>query len=126
MMPGFGDIDRELIMAEDELFIVARDKYPISPGHSLIIVKRAVARFNALTVDEKARLAWWVDWCFSHLESTLDPNPDGFNVGLNDGPAAGQTVAQVHVHVIPRYHGDVADPRGGIRLAIPHKAKYWE
>jgi len=124
-MKGFGTIERKRILAEDELFVVARDKYPISPGHSIVIVKRVVARFQELTPDEKARLLTWVDWCIAHLESTLAPKPDGFNVGLNDGPAAGQTVPQLHVHVIPRYHGDVSDPRGGVRLIIPHKAKYW-
>ena len=67
----------------------------------------------------------WVDWCVAHLERSLEPKPDGFNVGLNDGAAAGQTVPQLHVHVIPRYHGDVPDPRGGVRFVIPHKAKYW-
>ena len=124
-MLGFGTIERERILAEDELFILAGDKYPISPGHSLVIVKRVVARFQDLTSDEKMRLLTWVEWCIAHLESSLKPKPDGFNVGLNDGTAAGQTVPQLHVHIIPRYHGDVADPRGGVRLVIPSKAKYW-
>ena len=53
-------------------------------------------------------------------------NPDGFNVGFNGGVAAGQTVLHLHVHVIPRYAGDVTDPRGGIRHVIPEKARYWE
>lgn len=125
-MKGFGEIERERVLSEDELFIVARDKYPVSPGHSLIIVKRVVARFSELTADEKARLTHWIDWCIAHLEATLKPKPDGFNVGLNDGPAAGQTVGQLHVHIIPRYKGDVTDPRGGVRFVIPEKAKYWE
>lgn len=124
-MPTFEHIERERILGEDELFVVARDKYPVSPGHSLIIVKRVVSRFQELTADEKTRLLTWVDWCIEHLERMLEPKPDGFNIGLNDGPAAGQTVAQLHVHVIPRYHGDVADPRGGVRFVIPLKAKYW-
>ena len=124
-MTGFGPVERERILAEDEFVIVVRDKYPVSPGHSLVIAKRVVARFQALTGDEKVRLLKWVDWCVSHLDSTLDPKPDGFNVGVNDGAAAGQTVPQVHVHVIPRYLGDVADPRGGVRCVIPGKKKYW-
>ena len=51
--------------------------------------------------------------------------PDGFNIGLNDGAATGQTIGHLHVHVIPRFKGDVADPRGGIRWVIPSKAAYW-
>jgi diadenosine tetraphosphate (Ap4A) HIT family hydrolase len=124
-MTGFGIIERERILAEDDLFIIARDKYPISPGHSLVIAKRLVVRFRDLTPDETKRLPTWVEWCVSHLERSLKPKPDGFNVGLNDGIAAGQTVLQLHVHVIPRYHGDVPDPRGGVRFVIPQKAKYW-
>jgi diadenosine tetraphosphate (Ap4A) HIT family hydrolase len=122
----FGTIEKDRILASDEYFVVARDKYPVSPGHTLIIVKRPVARLRELLPQEKARLMDWIDWCIHHLETTLDPVPDGFNVGLNDGTAAGQTVGQLHVHVIPRYQGDVSDPRGGVRFVIPDKAKYWE
>ena len=125
-MNPFGTIEKQLIIAEDDLFIVAKDRYPVSPGHTLIIVKRVVARFHELTMEEKARLMKWIDWCISHLQSTLSPEPDGFNVGLNDGAAAGQTVGQLHIHIIPRYHGDVPDPRGGIRWIIPDKAVYWK
>jgi len=124
-MKPFGDIERERILSEDELFIIVKDKFPVSPGHSLIIVKRVVSRFSELTSDEKVRLMQWIDWCIAHLQSSLEPKPEGFNVGLNDGQPAGQTVGQLHVHIIPRFQGDVADPRGGVRFVIPHKAKYW-
>jgi len=124
-MRGFGDIEPQRILTEDELYVVVRDRYPISSGHTLVIVKRPVARFQDLTREEKLRLLHWMEWCVSELQSKLNPSPDGFNIGLNDGPAAGQTVDQLHLHVIPRYHGDVADPRGGVRLVIPDKAKYW-
>ncbi|MDA1273589.1 MAG: HIT domain-containing protein [Verrucomicrobia bacterium] len=124
-MKPFGDIERERVLAEDELFVVVRDKYPVSPGHSLIIVKRLVSRFRKLTADEKTRLTQWMDWCIGHLQDGLKPRPDGFNVGLNDGPAAGQTVGQLHIHVIPRYNGDVSDSRGGVRWVVPTKARYW-
>lgn len=122
----FDAIKPERVLAEDELFVIARDKYPVSPGHTLIVVKRAVARFCELSPQEKTRLIHWIDWCINHLQTTLKPSPDGFNVGLNDGTVAGQTVGQLHMHVIPRYHGDVPDPRGGVRFVIPDKAKYWE
>jgi len=122
----FGKIEKHRIIAEDELFIIARDKYPVSPGHTLIIVKRIVERFQELTPQERARLMEWIDWSINYLQSTLEPQPDGFNVGLNDGAAAGQTVGQMHVHIIPRYHGDVPDPRGGVRFVIPEKGNYWD
>lgn len=124
-MKGFGPIEAERILAEDELFLIARDKYPISPGHTLVIVKRLVARFDQLTQEEKLRLLHWVDWGMQHLQTILERKPDGFNLGLNDGPAAGQTVPQLHFHIIPRYAGDVPDPRGGVRHVIPSKARYW-
>ncbi len=124
-LPAFGEIERPRLLAVDDLFAVVSDKFPISPGHTLIIARRAVARFQELTGAEKARLLVWIDWTQQHLASQLDPKPDAFNLGLNDGPAAGQTVAQLHFHVIPRYAGDVPDPRGGIRHIIPSNARYW-
>ena len=63
-------------------------------------------------------------WTQQHLTSNLEPPPDAFNFGLNDGQAAGQTIAQFHFHIIPRYAGDIPDPRGGIRHIIPTKARY--
>jgi len=124
-LPSFGGIEPARILATDDLFAVVRDKFPISPGHSLIIPRRSVVRFQELTTDEKSRLMQRMDWCIAHLQSSLRPQPDGFNVGLNDGPEAGQTVGQLHVHVIPRYKGDVPDPRGGVRWVLPAKACYW-
>lgn len=60
------------------------------------------------------------------LKKNLSPKPDGFNLGLNDGEVAGQTIGQLHFHIIPRYNNDVPDPRGGIRWVIPSRAIYWE
>lgn len=124
-LPAFGDIEPARLVALDDLFAVVADKFPISPGHTLIIARRPTARFQELTATEKARILVWIDWTQQHLISTLRPPPDAFNLGLNDGPAAGQTMPQFHFHVIPRYAGDVADPRGGIRHVIPLKARYW-
>ena len=84
-MKPFGPIERDRIIAEDDLFIVVKDKYPVSLGHLLIIVKRIAVRFKELNSPEKARLMDWIDWCIDHLQSSLNPKPDGFNVGLNDG-----------------------------------------
>jgi diadenosine tetraphosphate (Ap4A) HIT family hydrolase len=124
-LPAFGKIEPYRILALDDLFAVVSDKFPIAPGHTLIIALRTVARFQELTSAEKARLLVWIDWTQQHLSSTLKPTPDAYNFGLNDGPAAGQTMPQLHFHVIPRYAGDVIDPRGGIRHIIPTKACYW-
>jgi diadenosine tetraphosphate (Ap4A) HIT family hydrolase len=124
ILPAFGEIEQERIMAVDDLFAIIKDKFPVSPGHTLIIARRLVARFQELTTSEKARLLVWIDWSQGEL-GKLAPAPDGFNLGLNDGPAAGQTMPQFHFHVIPRYKGDVPDPRGGVRHVIPEKARYW-
>ncbi|MGO8676966.1 MAG: HIT family protein [Limisphaerales bacterium] len=125
-LPTFGEVEAARVLALDDLFAVISDKFPVPPGHVLIIARRPVARFQELTGVEKERLWAWVDWTQEHLSSHLSPPPDAFNLGLNDGPAAGQTVPQFHFHVIPRYSGDVSDPRGGIRHVIPAKARYWE
>jgi diadenosine tetraphosphate (Ap4A) HIT family hydrolase len=88
-LPGFGLIEASRVLHQDDLFLVVRDKYPVSAGHCLIIPKRTVVRFGQLTPEEKARLMTWMDWAIAHLESTLVPMPGGFNIGLNDGAAAG-------------------------------------
>jgi diadenosine tetraphosphate (Ap4A) HIT family hydrolase len=124
-LPAFGLIEPERVLAVDDLFAVVSDKFPVSPGHTLIIPRRALTRFQELSADEKAKLLEWVDWAQKHLLATMSPPVDAFNLGVNDGPAAGQTMPQFHFHVIPRYHGDVANPRGGVRWVMPDKARYW-
>ncbi|MBL9171387.1 MAG: HIT family protein [Verrucomicrobiales bacterium] len=124
VLPVFGSIEPERILATDDIFAVILDKYPVSPGHTLIIPRRAVSRFADLSAEERARLLDWFAWVQEAL-TRRSPKPDGLNFGLNDGPAAGQTMPQLHFHVIPRYVGDVPDPRGGIRWVVPSKAKYW-
>jgi diadenosine tetraphosphate (Ap4A) HIT family hydrolase len=124
-LPAFGLIEPERVLAVDDLFAMVCDKFPVSPGHSLIIPRRPLTRFQELTAVEKSRLLEWVDWAQARLQQTLTPAPEAFNLGVNDGKAAGQTMPQFHFHVIPRHSGDVADPRGGVRWVIPEKAKYW-
>lgn len=124
-LPVFGWIDAERLLAEDELFAVVLDKYPVTPGHTLIIPRRPVRFFRDLTAAELRRLLEWASWAQRRAEDALSPRPEGFNLGVNDGPAAGQTMAQFHFHVIPRCSGDVPDPRGGVRWVIPDKARYW-
>src|ERR1043165_7775424 len=125
VLPAFRVIEPERVLAQDELFAVVRDKFPVTPGHTLIIPKRAVERFRALTEVEQGRLLQWVGWVQNFLTKRQTPSPEDFNLGLNDGPAAGQTMPQFHFHVIPRRTGDVADPRGGLRWVIQEKARYW-
>lgn len=124
VLPAFGEIEPERVVALDGLFSVILDRFPISPGHTLIIPRRALLRFAELSSEERVGLLDWVGWVQQRLMA-LSPVPDGFNLGLNDGPAAGQTMPQFHFHVIPRYLSDVPDPRGGVRWVIPAKAKYW-
>ena len=124
-LPVFGVIEPGRVLAQDELFVVVRDRFPVTPGHMLIIPKRAVQRLRELTSEERIRLMEWVLWAQDRLIREGDSPALDFNVGLNDGPAAGQTMPQFHLHVIPRRTGDVPDPRGGVRWVIPEKAKYW-
>lgn len=124
VLPAFGQIEQDRVLAVDELFAVVKDRYPVAKGHTLIIPRRAVLRFSELNAAERVRLLELVDWTERHL-SAFASAPEGFNLGVNDGKAAGQTIAQFHFHVIPRRNGDVADPRGGVRWVIPEKAKYW-
>ena len=100
------------------------DRYPVSPGHALVIPRRLVATWFDADAQEQAALLELVNLVKQHLDATLKPKPDGYNVGFNAGEAAGQTVMHLHVHVIPRYAGDVEDPTGGVRHVIPDKANY--
>lgn len=113
--------ERELI-ASTPLSIAFFDGFPVSPGHTLIIPRRHVASFFDLTKDEQKDMLTLAD----NVKSILDDkyHPDGYNVGVNVGEAAGQSVLHVHLHLIPRYKGDVSNPRGGVRGVIPSKQNY--
>lgn len=100
------------------------DGFPVSVGHTLVLTKRLVPTWFEASAQEQAALMALVNEVKAYLDKTLDPKPDGYNVGFNCGETAGQTVMHVHVHVIPRYSGDVPDPRGGVRFVIPEKANY--
>jgi diadenosine tetraphosphate (Ap4A) HIT family hydrolase len=99
------------------------DGFPVSPGHALLVPRRHVATWFEASADERAELVAGIDRAREAIAQRH--RPAGFNVGMNLGEAAGQTVAHLHVHVIPRYPGDVDDPRGGIRWVVPGKARYW-
>ena len=106
----------------NELAYSARDSYAVSPGHTVVIPRRHVASFFDLTPEE-------IQACMALIteeRSLLDAEfkPDGYNIGVNIGPAAGQSIFHVHIHIIPRYQGDVENPQGGVRHVIPKKGHY--
>ena len=119
----FCPIPQNRIIDSNEMGFVIRDGFPISPGHTLIIPKRHVGSFFEISQEERDALLGLLDQAQKVLDTEL--NPDGFNIGVNEGEAAGQTINHAHVHIIPRRKGDVQDPRGGVRWVIPDKAKYW-
>ena len=112
------------LVADNELAVAFLDAFPLSPGHCLVVPRRHESDFLALTPEETAAVWALVACVRRHIEA--DRTPDGYNIGINVGEAAGQTVAHAHLHVIPRYQGDVPDARGGIRWIIPARAAYWE
>ena len=120
----FCNLTPDRIITESDYTITIRDGFPVSEGHTLIIPKRHVQSFFDLQAIEKAAILQALDEAKEALDREF--NPDGFNIGINDGEAAGQTVMHLHVHLIPRYKGDTEDPRGGVRHVFPGKAKYWE
>jgi predicted RNase H-like nuclease/diadenosine tetraphosphate (Ap4A) HIT family hydrolase len=111
------------VTAESEHAVAFPDGFPVSRGHALVVPRRHVASVCELTEAEQADLWRLAARVRARLAAELAPA--GFNIGLNDGAAAGQTVPHAHAHVIPRYDGDVPDPRGGVRWVIPEKAPYW-
>ena len=119
----FCALAKERIFLETDTALAFLDAYPVSEGHALVIPKRHVSRLFDLT-EEELRAIWSL---VGKVRGLLKGKyqPDGFNVGVNEGEAAGQTIDHAHIHIIPRRKGDVPDPRGGIRWIIPGKAKYW-
>lgn len=115
-------VDPRGVSLQNELAYSARDSYAVSPGHTLVIPRRHEISFFDLTSAE-------VEACMELIRqerNLLDEefNPDGYNIGVNVGPAAGQSIFHVHIHVIPRYKGDVENPQGGVRHVLPKKAHY--
>lgn len=110
-------------VASNALAFAIRDAYPVSPGHTLVVPRRLFASWFEATPEERAAIFELVDAVRQELDRSDKP-PEGYNIGVNVGAAAGQTVAHLHVHVIPRYAGDVPDPRGGVRHVIPGKGNY--
>jgi diadenosine tetraphosphate (Ap4A) HIT family hydrolase len=119
----FCSLPQERVVARNQFAMVLRDAYPISPGHTLIVPSRHVASLFDVSPDERSALMDLLEKAKRQLDEEC--RPAGYNVGINDGPAAGQTVPHLHIHLIPRYEGDQPDPRGGVRWIFPDKAVYW-
>lgn len=115
------DSKRELI-AESATSFSIYDKFPVSDGHALIIPKRHCEDYFNLTYKEQSACIFMLNKVKKIVSDRF--KPDGYNVGINVGEKAGQTVNHVHIHLIPRYDGDVKEPRGGVRGVIPNKQKY--
>lgn len=113
--------DREII-AENQTALAFYDGFPVTPGHTLIIPKRHVSSYFNLRQEELLNINELSFTCKNILQKKY--TPDGFNVGVNVGKSAGQSIFHCHIHLIPRYIGDVANPRGGVRGVIPEKQNY--
>jgi diadenosine tetraphosphate (Ap4A) HIT family hydrolase len=111
------------IMLENALAYVTHDTYPVTEGHTLVIPRRHVPSLFDLTMEERLAMLELLDGARRQLDERY--RPDGYNIGINDGAAAGQSIMHLHIHVMPRYRGDKADPRGGVRWILPEKAAYW-
>ncbi|MDP5115744.1 MAG: HIT family protein [Burkholderiaceae bacterium] len=118
------NLSESRIIDQSPLTLVFRDVFPVSPGHTLIIPRRHVESYFDLTDQEREDMTFMMMRAKNALKTEL--SPQAFNIGINEGFAAGQTVAHINMHLIPRFKGDVTEPRGGIRWIFPDKAVFWE
>jgi diadenosine tetraphosphate (Ap4A) HIT family hydrolase len=119
----FCEIPEERVIAFNALAFAMRDKYPVTELHTLVIPKRHAFTFFDLFDPERRAINQLLDRLRTEIIEK-DPSVTGFNIGVNNGDTAGQTVGHAHVHLIPRRQGDVQDPTGGVRCIIPGKASY--
>lgn len=119
----FCSLPPERLIDQNDHGLVIRDRFPVSPGHTLVIPRRHIGSFFELGVKEREELMQLLEQAKQVLD--VSHQPDAYNIGINDGAAAGQTVPHLHIHLIPRYRGDQPDPRGGVRWVVPDKARYW-
>ncbi|NLD50961.1 MAG: HIT family protein [Clostridiaceae bacterium] len=114
--------EREDIVLENRLAWAKYDIYPVSTGHILIISKRHIPDFFSTTPEERQAMSQLLDEAKELLDQEY--HPDGYNIGINCGEYAGQTVMHLHIHLIPRYRGDMENPKGGVRGVVPEKRGY--
>lgn len=107
---------------ENEKVVAFYDNYPVNKGHTLIIPKRCIENYFETTKEEVV----YFDKALKDIKKILDEKycPNGYNIGINNGIASGQTIMHLHIHLIPRYDGDTPDPKGGVRGVIKEKQKY--
>ncbi len=120
----FCNLRDERIILECEHTITFIDTYPASPGHSLVVPKRHFATYFEANDDEILAIGQAVQKAKKILDEEFFP--DAYNIGINNGEAAGQSIKHLHVHIIPRYKGDVKDPKGGVRWILKDRANYWD
>jgi diadenosine tetraphosphate (Ap4A) HIT family hydrolase len=118
----FSDISKTEWLGDSRYFFILPDKYPVSSGHLLIISKENRSDFFDLSDKEKSELPELIIAAKKLIEK--EHQPTGYNIGMNCGSSAGQTVFHFHCHVIPRYDGDMVDPRGGVRHSVEGKGYY--
>jgi diadenosine tetraphosphate (Ap4A) HIT family hydrolase len=116
-------LPKERILGENEHAVWVLDAHPVSPGHSLVVSKRHVESFFETPPAEREGILSLLHQAREHVAQNHAPS--GYNIGINEGPAAGQTVPHLHVHLIPRFTGDRKNPRGGVRWVLPEKADFW-
>jgi len=119
----FCNIEEDLIVHEYKYFYVIRDAFPVTPLHSLVITKRHVVSYFQCSKKELDEIPVTLDTQKTELK-ILDDTITGFNIGMNIGEDAGQTIFHCHIHIIPRRQGDTPNPKGGVRGVIPLKQKY--
>ncbi len=118
----FCEIEDEKIILKNDLCYAIYDRFPVNPGHILIIPFRHFSSFFESSDEERVAIFNLLDKCKEFLDKKYQP--DGYNIGINVGHFAGQTIFHLHVHLIPRYKGDIDNPRGGVRGVIPAKRMY--
>lgn len=121
-MTDFTSIEKERILYKNDLFFIIKDGFPVSPGHLLIISNEIRRDYFELSKEESDNLNEVILIAKRLVET--EHNPDGYNIGMNCGAAAGQTVFHFHCHLIPRYKGDMENPRGGVRHCVGGKGYY--
>ena len=119
----FCTLSAERIVYQNSFFLTIKDGYPVTEQHTLIISKHHDLVLSTMSEDQLLLLHEAIK-CSKDQISHLDPTVTGFNIGINEGEDAGQTVMHFHCHVIPRRKGDMQNPRGGVRGVIPEKQKY--